>query len=256
MSMIKCVIVDDESKAREILVEMLKLYCNAVEVVGQAHNVGSAYELINRIKPDIVLLDIKMPDGSGFDLLNKFEKINFKVIFITAHEEYAIKAFRFSALDYILKPIDPSDLISAVEKVSGIESVNDINEQFKTLKENFYNNGNNSQEKRIVLKTSENIYIISVKDVIRCQSEKNYTYFYFKNRERIIVSKTLKDFDEILTEFGFMRIHRSHLINLSYIDRFEKMEGGILIMKDGSRVDVSHRKKEALLSYIYGLSDV
>ncbi|RLD41842.1 MAG: DNA-binding response regulator [Bacteroidetes bacterium] len=253
--MIRCVIVDDESKAREILIEMLKLYCSTVEVVGQAHNVSSAYETIRQLNPDLVLLDIKMPDGSGFDLLNKFEKIDFKVIFITAHEEYAIKAFRFSALDYILKPIDPSDLISAVEKVSGISGINDINEQFKTLKDNFYN-GNSSQEKRIVLKTTENIYIISIKDVIRCQSEKNYTYFYFSNRERIIVSKTLKDFDEILTEYGFMRIHRSHLINLSYIDRFDKSEGGFLIMTDGSKVDVSHRKKEVLLSYIYGLGNI
>jgi len=253
--MIRCVIVDDESKAREILVEMLKLYCNNVELVGQAQNVSKGYDVIKMLKPDLVLLDIKMPDGSGFDLLNKFNKIDFKVIFITAHEEYAIKAFRFSALDYILKPIDPTDLISAVEKASEANSVNNINEQFKTLKDNFYNE-TNSQEKRIVLKTTENIYIISIKDVIRCQSEKNYTYFYFKNRERIIVSKTLKDFDEILTDYGFMRIHRSNLINLSYIDRFEKSEGGFLIMKDGSRVDVSHRKKEALLSYIYGLSDL
>jgi len=253
--MIRCVIVDDESKAREILVEMLKLYCNSVELVGQAQNVSKGYEVIKMLKPDLVLLDIKMPDGSGFDLLNKFNKIDFKVIFITAHEEYAIKAFRFSALDYILKPIDPTDLISAVEKASEANSVNNINEQFKTLKDNFYNE-TNSQEKRIVLKTTENIYIISIKDVIRCQSEKNYTYFYFKNRERIIVSKTLKDFDEILTDYGFMRIHRSNLINLSYIDRFEKSEGGFLIMKDGSRVDVSHRKKEALLNYIYGLSDL
>ncbi len=253
--MIRCVIVDDESKAREIIVEMLKLYCSDVEVVGQAHNVAKGYEVINTLKPDLVLLDIKMPDGSGFDLLNKFDKLNFKVIFITAHEEYAIKAFRFSALDYILKPIDPSDLISAVEKVSGVDSVNNINEQFKTFKDNFYN-GNSTQEKKIVLKTTENIYIISIKDVIRCQSEKNYTYFYFNNRERIIVSKTLKDFDEILTDYGFMRIHRSHLVNVTYIDRFEKSEGGFLIMKDGSRVDVSHRKKEALLTYIYGLSDL
>ncbi|NOR87251.1 MAG: response regulator [Bacteroidales bacterium] len=253
--MIRCVIVDDESKAREILAEMLKLYCTSVEVVGQAHNVNSGHEMIKALKPDLVLLDIKMPDGSGFDLLNRFNNLDFKVIFITAHEEYAIKAFRFSALDYILKPIDPSDLISAVEKVSGLENVNNINEQFQTLKDNFYNE-NNTLDKRIVLKTTENIYIIYLRDVIRCQSEKNYTYFYFANRERIIVSKTLKDFEEILTEYGFMRIHRSHLINLKFIDRFEKSEGGFLIMTDGSRADVSHRKKEALLNYIYGLGNI
>lgn len=253
--MIRCVIVDDESKAREILFDMLKLYCTNVEVIGQAHNVSSAYEIIKSTKPDLVLLDIKMPDGSGFDLLNKFNNIDFKVVFITAHEEYAIKAFRFSAIDYILKPVDPSDLISAVEKTTSANGLNGMNEQFQTFKDNYYN-GESSQDKRIVLKTTENIYIIYLKDVIRCQSEKNYTYFYFTNRERIIVSKTLKDFEEILGDFGFMRIHRSHLINLKFIDRYEKSEGGFLIMNDGSKVEVSHRKKEALLNYIYGLNNV
>ena len=252
--MIRCVIVDDETKAREILTEMLKLYCTDVEVVGQAQNVKGAYETIAALKPDLVLLDIKMPDGSGFDLLNMFSNIDFKVIFITAHEEYAIKAFRFSALDYILKPIDPSDLISAVEKTSDVHATN-LNAQFQTFKDNFYNE-DIAKNKRIVLKTSENIFIIYLKDVIRCRSEKNYTYFYFTNRERIIVSKTLKEFEEILTDFGFMRCHRSHLINLNFIDRYEKTEGGFLIMSDGSRVDVSHRKKDALLDYIYNLGDI
>lgn len=253
--MIRCVIVDDESKAREILTEMVKLYCPDILLVGQAQDVTSAFQLINKVQPDLVLLDIKMPDGSGFDLLNKFDTINFKVIFITAHEEYAIKAFRFSALDYLLKPIDPSDLTNAIEKISAPVTGANMNEQFETFKDNYYNNENNS-EKRIILKTSQNIYIVSLKDVIRCQSEKNYTYFYFTNRERIIVSKTLKDFEDILTDFNFMRVHRSHLINLKYIDRFEKNEGGIVIMTDGSKVEVSHRKKDALLNYIYDLGNV
>lgn len=253
--MIRCVIVDDENKAREILGEMLKLYCSDVVVVGEAHNVNSAYEIIQKEKPDLVLLDIKMPDGSGFDLLNKFSNIDFKVIFITAHEEYAIKAFRFSALDYLLKPIDPSDLMSAIEKISQASDENGFNEQFETFKNNYFE-GENKDDKRIVLKTQENIYIIYLRDVIRCQSEKNYTYFYFSNRERIIVSKTLKEFEDILSEFNFMRVHRSHLINLKYIDRFEKIEGGMVIMTDGSKVEVSHRKKEALLNYILGLGNV
>lgn len=253
--MIRCLIVDDENMAREILAEMLKLYCSDVKVVGQAHNVSTGHDLILKLKPDLVLLDIKMPDGSGFDLLNKFKKIDFKVIFITAHEEYAIKAFRFSALDYLLKPIDPTDLVNAVEKVSAYKEDNGINEQFEAFKHNFGNAGL-IQDKRIVLKTTENIYVIYLRDVIRCQSEKNYTYFYFTNRERIIVSKTLKEFEEILTEFNFMRIHRSHLINLKYIDRYEKSDGGFIIMTDGSKVEVSHRKKEYLLSYIYNLGNV
>lgn len=254
--MIRCVIVDDESKAREILAEMLKLYCTNVEVVGQAYNVKSAYEIINIEKPDLVLLDIKMPDGSGFDLLNKFSDIPFQVIFITAHEEYAIKAFRFSALDYLLKPIDPSDLMSAIDKISSAEPEADINEQFDAFKSNYFEKEDKYGDKRIVLKTQENIYVIYLKDLIRCQSEKNYTYFYFTNRDRIIVSKTLKEFDDLLSEFNFMRVHRSHLINLKYIDRFEKADGGMVIMSDGSKVEVSHRKKEALLNYIVGLGNV
>jgi two-component system LytT family response regulator len=253
--MIRCVIVDDESKAREILAEMLKLYCNSVEVVGQAYNVSSAYEVINKEKPDLVLLDIKMPDGSGFDLLNKFGNIDFKVIFITAHEEYAIKAFRFSALDYLLKPIDPSDLMSAIEKIAENQSADTINEQYDAFKSDFFEDGH-QKDKRIVLKTQENIYVIYLKDVIRCQSEKNYTYFFFSNRERIIVSKTLKEFEDLLSEFNFMRVHRSHLINLKYIDRFEKNDGGMVIMTDGSKVEVSHRKKDALVNYIIGLGNV
>lgn len=253
--MIRCVIVDDESKAREILVEMLKLYCSSVEVVGQAHNVKSAFEIINEKEPDLVLLDIKMPDGSGFDLLNKFSDIKFKVVFITAHEEYAIKAFRFSALDYLLKPIDPSDLMSAIEKISAIPLDNGLNEQFDAFKSNYFEEEPHG-DKRIVLKTQENIYVIYLKDVIRCQSEKNYTYFYFTNRDRIIVSKTLKEFDDLLSEFKFMRVHRSHLINLKYIDRFEKNDGGMIIMTDGTKVEVSHRKKDALLNYILSLGNV
>ena len=253
--MIKCIIVDDEKGAREILVEMLKLYCSDIEIIGLAHNVDSAYEIINSLKPDLVFLDIKMPDGSGFDLLEKFSKINFQVVFVTAHEEYAIKAFRFSAIDYILKPIDPSDLINAVDKVSDSTHVNDIDKQFKTMKDNFYSESVPT-EKKIVLRTTENIYVIPISEVIRCKSEKNYTYFYFTNRERIIVSKTLKEFEEILVDHGFMRIHRSNLINLKYINRYDRSEGGYVIMIDNSRVDVSFRKKERLLSYINGLGDI
>jgi len=253
--MTKCIIVDDEIGAREILVQMLKLYCTDIEIIGLAHNVDSAYELISSLNPDLVFLDIKMPDGSGFNLLERFPKLNFQVVFVTAHEEYAIKAFRFSALDYILKPVDPSDLINAVDKVSGINNVNDLDKQFKIMKENFYNESTQT-EKKIVLRTTENIYVIPISEVVRCRSEKNYTYFYFTNREKIIVSRTLKDFEEILTDHGFMRVHRSNLINLKYISRYEKSEGGYVIMLDDSRVDVSHRKKEKLLSYINGLGEI
>jgi two-component system LytT family response regulator len=253
--MIKCLIVDDESKAREILVEMLRLYCSDVLVIGQAHNVNTAHNLIEELKPDLVLLDIKMPDGSGFDLLNRFASIDFKVIFITAHEEYAIKAFRFSALDYLLKPIDPSDLIQAIEKIATPQEPVNINEQFQAFKENFNKEGN-QQDKRIVLKTWENIYIINLKDVIRCQADKNYTYFYFTNREKVIVSRTLKEYEDILTEYGFMRVHRSHLVNLNYIERFDKSEGGYVFTIDGSKLEVSHRKKDALLEYIDRLGDI
>jgi two-component system LytT family response regulator len=249
--MIRTLIIDDEVRARETIQALLEIYCKEdVLVVGDAKNVKTGIEAIKEHKPDLVLLDIKMPDGSGFDLLARYGKFDFKVIFITAFEEYAIQAFKFSAIDYILKPIEPDELVKAIEKVKELlheRQPNNMNVQFETFLSNLQNGSD--QEKKLVLKTTENIYVIPIHEVVALSSDRNYTRFNFLERDPIIVSKTLKEFDTILVNYGFMRIHRSHVINLKHIERFEKAEGGYAVMRGGLKVEVSHRKKEALLSF-------
>ncbi|MCD6091784.1 MAG: response regulator transcription factor [Bacteroidales bacterium] len=249
--MVRTLIIDDETRAREGIQAMLEIYCKEdVQVVGQAKNLRTGIEAIKELKPDLVLLDIQMPDGSGFDLLNRYGKIDFQVIFITAFEEYAIRAFKFSALDYILKPIEPDDLIKAIKKANELHNSSqwdNIDVRFETFLSNMKNH--KVEDKKIVLRTTENIYVISIEDVVALTSERNYTRFYFRDRPNIIVSRTLKEFEGVLSDFGFLRIHRSHMINLKYIDRYEKTDGGYAIMHGDLRFEVSQRRKEDLLSF-------
>ena len=186
-----------------------------------------------------------MPDGTGFDLLRKFDSLNFKFVFITAYKEHAIKAFKFSALDYLLKPIDPDDLIETIDRVSKTINETGSNMKLEALLENISSQSN--EPKKIVLRTSESIHIVKVTDIIRCESSSNYTYFFLKDGKKLLVSRTLKEYHEMLDSKSFFRPHQSHLININYIDRFEKADGGYLIMKDGSNVPVSFRKKDQLL---------
>lgn len=243
--MIRTIVIDDENKARETIVNMLGMYCKEVEVIAEASDVQSGYDAIRKHQPDLILLDIKMPDGTGFDLLRKFLNVDFNVIFITAYEEFAIRAFKFSALDYLLKPIDPDELMSAVNKAQDKMKSEDLTLKIQTLFENVDHLSN--REKKIVLKTSSNVHVVNLYDIVRCQSDKNYTHFFTVEGEKIVVSKTLKEYDELLRSFGFFRVHQSHLINLSFVKRFDKSEGGFLVMKDDSKVPVSFRKKDDLM---------
>ncbi len=243
--MIRTLVVDDEARARETIIDMLNLFSKGVDVVGEASSVKTAYEMISHHEPDLVILDIKMPDGTGFDLLKRFETIDFYVIFITAFEEYAIKAFKFSALDYLLKPVDPDELTSSIEKLKVTMEKDSISTRINAMFQ-FLNKGSD-KDKKLVLKTSSNVHVVELNEVIRCRSDKNYTHFYTVDDEEIIVSKTLKEYEELLNEFSFFRVHQSHLINLNFVKRFEKADGGQLIMKDNSKVPVSFRKKEELM---------
>jgi two-component system, LytTR family, response regulator len=240
--MISIVVIDDESKARETIINILNLSSTELNVAGEADSVMAGFELINREHPDLVILDINLTDGTGFDLLKKFEKIFFKIIFITAHEEYAIKAFKFSAIDYILKPITAGDLLQAVDKAYESKSREDTEAKLTALLSNL------DKIRKIVLKTAESIHIIQVKNIIRCEADVNYTTFYLDNSEKLLVSKTLKDYAELLENSGFYRPHQSHLVNLDHIVRYDKTEGGHLVMSDDSIVPVSTRKKDELLS--------
>ncbi len=245
----KAIIIDDELRARTTLSQMLNMYCPTIEITGQADSVLSGLTLIKQINPDIVFLDIKMPDGTGFDLLNRLEKINFALIFLTAFDEYAVKAFKFSAVDYLLKPIDPDELSAAVDRA--IDTLKNKTNQLAPLIENLKTIRRES--KKIVLKTAESIYLVSIADIIRCESTGNYTRFFLTDKKAILVSRTLKDYDELLTEYGFYRVHQSHLVNLSHINRLDKADGGVIIMNDGQQVPISTRKKDALIKAINDL---
>ena len=249
--MIRAVIIDDESRSRETLQEMLKLYCPNVEVVSEGMDVQSGLSAIRSHNPDLVFLDIKMPGGSGFDVLRQLMPINFKLIFITAYEEYAIKAFKFNAVDYITKPVDPDELQQAVEKATRTLDAENINERLKQMLSD-YSRPNTSENRKLILKTSEAIHILDTEDIVRCESDSNYTIFIMKNDEKIMVSKSIKEYADFLEGHDFFRVHQSHLINLNYLKRFKKDEL-VCILKDNTEVPVSFRKRNELLRILKSL---
>jgi two-component system LytT family response regulator len=246
--MLRLVIIDDMQNAREVIASVIKKHCKQAEVVGTADGVKSGIQVIREQKPDIVLLDIQMHDGTGFDLLNKIKPVDFQVIFISAYEEHALKAFKFSALDYILKPIDSNELITAIRKAEEAVQQTNKTQNFDVLESNYSSEGKES--KKVILKTIESIYVIGIKDIIRCESDENYTYFFLNDGRKILISKPLKEYDELLSEFGFFRVHQSHLINLDYFEHFKKADGGFAVMKDLSVIPVSTRKRDSFLQAI------
>ncbi|MBI9033648.1 MAG: response regulator transcription factor [Bacteroidales bacterium] len=242
--MIRTVVIDDEIRARESIIELLKLFKNEIEVVGTAHDVQSGLKAIDQHKPDLVLLDIIMPDGTGFDLLKQIKSINFKLIFITAYEQYAIKAFKFSAIDYLLKPIDPDDFQEALLKLEKTQEKNDIEVRLNTFRDHM-DDPSSKNNRRVVLKTSTAIHVVEIDDIIRCESDRNYTSFSIVGLGNILVSRTIKDFADILEEFNFFRAHQSHLINLDHLRKYDK-ENFVCVMSDQSEIPVSHRRKDLL----------
>lgn len=244
----KVIIIDDETRTRKSIADILKFSQQDLELVAEAEDVATGVSAIVEHKPDLILLDINMPDGSGFDLLKKLNDIQFKIIFITAYEEFAVKAFEFSAIDYILKPVYPKKLIDAIEKAHQLVEQESINLKLSALFANLENSV--SENKKLVLKTAENIYIVNTNDIIRCESDGGYTQFYLIDGKKILVSRNLKDYEGMLDGFGFYRIHQSHMINLKYIDHYSKTEGGFVVMKDNSILPVARRKKESFLKLL------
>ncbi len=242
--MLKVVIVEDNVLTAELISGILETCCPQVEIKGVAHTVVSAIEVIKEKSPDIVLFDINLPKGTSFDILNQLDHVNFKIIFVTSYDKYAIKAIKLSALDYLLKPVNPQELTQAIEKAEEIISNENIRIQINALKNNFDNK--KKEFEKVVLKTQESVYLINIKDIIRCESGGSYTFFYLNSGKKITVSKLLKEYDELLHEQGFVRVHQSHLININYIERFDRKDGGLLIMQDGTKVPVSYRKKDEL----------
>lgn len=243
--MIKAIIVDDELGARESLSKMIEKNCKQIEVVAKVDSMLSAFEAITNKEPDLVFLDIEMPNGNAFDLLEKFKNINFNIIFTTAYDHYAIKAIKFSAIDYILKPIDPEELITAVkrfEEYRGQKTT--LDKQFKTLLSNVRPE---NKLKKVGIPDGDGLIFINLSDIIRCDSDGNYTFFILTSGKKIIASRTLGEYEQMFADDNFFRVHRSHLINLEHVKKYIKGEGGYVVMSDNSQVEVSRRNKTDFL---------
>jgi len=242
--MIKAIIIDDEMHCRKTLSILLKEYCPDVQIIEQCDNGEDGVEAIKKSKPDLVFLDIEMPRMNGFEMLEQFSEIPFAVIFTTGYDQYAIKAFRFSALDYLLKPIDHEELKKAVLKVSK-HILYPLPQQLEILLQKIHHQP--AAINKIALPTMEGLQMIPVDSIISCASDRNYTAVLLKGKQKIIVSRILKDIEEMLEEYSFLRVHHSYIVNLNEISKYIKGEGGYLVMSDGSSVDVSRSRKEILL---------
>ncbi len=255
--MIRAVIIDDEEKGRKLLINLLENYCDDIEIIATAGSAREGIAVINKNNPDIVFLDIVMPGGDGFSVLDNVEKIDFEVIFTTAYDHYAIKALRFSALDYLLKPINIDELQQAVKKMTTKIHEKKFNRSINNRLEVFLKNrALESDQKKIGLTTQNGILFVFIRDIILCKAEGNYTVFYFTDsRSKELVSKTLKEFDELLSEFNFFRIHRSYLVNLKHIKEYCRNshdcevegDGGYVVLDENIQVPVSRDKKKLLL---------
>jgi len=246
--MIKAIVVDDEKRSRETIKGLLDRFCKNVKVIGEADGYQTGLDLINNNKPDMVFLDIQMPDGTGFRILEELDRIKFEVIFTTAFDQYAIKAIKYSALDYLLKPIDSEELVRAVKKVELKKAGSQINKNINVLLDNIKTPESDNQ--KIILSTSDKIHVIEISKIVRCESDNYYTIFFLNDGIKILVSKTLKENEELLSEHNFIRPHKSHLINVRYIKSFVRSDGGYILMEDGSEIPVSRRKREKILETI------
>ena len=241
--MLKVLIIDDEKDARAALEVLLQKFVKNVEVIGHATGVKSGLEQIAALKPAVVFLDINMEDGTGFDLLDELEEFNFHLVFVTAFNQYAIKAFKYSAFDYLLKPVDLQELRKCVERIRASKLYNNES-RIKELKTS-HKQGRNT---KLTLPNFGGFDIIEIKEIIRCEGQKNYTTFYLRGGNKIVVSQTLKEYEMLLEDHDFMRVFQSHLVNLDCVQKYIRGRGGELIMEDGATVPVSRDKKDELLS--------
>jgi two-component system, LytTR family, response regulator len=246
--MLNTIIIDDELDAQVTLEHFLKTNCKNLNIVGIAGSVEEGVKLITTTsqKIDLVFLDIHMNDGTGFDLLEQLPSTNFKLVFTTAYDQYAVKAFKFNALDYLLKPIDPIELSNVVERIhkmmpKGLQQTEQIQSVIEAEK--------SKKLDKIAIPSVDEIYFVSLEDLIRCEASSNYTTLFLSTGKKIIAPKTLKEFDTLLSSDGFSRVHQSHLVNLNHIKQFNKSQN-LIIMSDDSKVEVSRRKKTAFIELI------
>lgn len=242
----KAIIIDDEAHCSDRLQQLLHDYCQGeVEILAVCSDVDSGEKAIREKHPDFIFLDIQIHDKTGFDLLKRFDKIDFRVVFTTAFENYALQAIKFAATDYLLKPVDPDDLKVALEKLHKESDRTPEQNSFQLLQENIQNM--RSQNRRIAVPTQTQILFIPIDDIMRCESDVNYTYLHLKDKRKILVSRTLKNFEALLAPYNFFRVHNSHLVNLDYVKSYNRGKGGYVVLDDDTPIEVSSRRKDEFL---------
>jgi two-component system LytT family response regulator len=246
--MIKAVLVDDEKNALEMLEWQLHTYCPEIQVCAICQTADKGIEAINHYRPQLVFLDVEMPKKNGFELLNSFPELFFDVIFTTAYSQFAQKAFRFAALDFLLKPVDADDLVAAVKRYQKKQIQNSFKEQLDILIQQ-YKKPSVLPEK-ISLATQQAIHFVSPANIVYCESDSNYTMVYFNDKSKLVVSRTLKEIEEILIPYNFFRIHHSYIINLRQVSRYVKADGGSIEMSGGVQLAVSRQRKEELMNVL------
>ena len=246
MNKTTAILVDDMPVALNMLKNDISNNHKEIEIIGTAKSVVEAAKLLRKKQPDILFLDIMLGDGTGFDILEIFPDLKSKIIFVTASDAFAIKAFKFAAIDYILKPYSDEDLANSIEKAHN--QIQPDTAQLNVLQEAV--TSPNNKPNKISLHTSDKIIVVQIENIIRCKSDNNYTTFYFNDSSKILVSKTLKYYADMLKEVGFLRVHQSHLVNTKFIKEFIKSDGGYLILKDKSNVPVSVRKRTEVLEVL------
>lgn len=252
--MTKAVIVEDETRGLNNLKNLLAQYCSDVNIVGTATSIKEAAKLFDDMDemPDLAFLDISLPDGLVFQLLNMLDPLDFEIIFVTAYEEYAIKACEYSSIGYILKPIDPDNLVDAVNRVKSKKSKY-INKRLEIFNNVYHNNPN--AFRKMSISALDGIYFIDIQNIVRFEAEDNYTHIFMDDGERITASKTIKSFEDMLGPYNFYRVHKRHVINLNYMRKFVKGDGGYLIMDDEKRIEVSRRRRPAFMEQIRRLQE-
>lgn len=246
MPKMTALIVEDMPQAQEVLHAELTSHCPDVEVIGIADSVVQAAKMLRQIKPDILFLDILLGDGTGFDLLEIFPELTSRIIFVTASDEYALRAFRFSAIDYLLKPVEPDQLKAAVQRAE--KQLTSQEERLGLLRDAIRQP--DILPDRLSLHTQERILVVMIDDIIRCEADSNNTWFFMKGGEKVLVTRTLKQFDQMLEKHHFIRVHQSHLLNLNYLQEYIKKDGGYLRLKNGDHIPVALRKKQEVMELL------
>lgn len=243
--MIRCILIDDEKNALEMMEWLIKTYCPSVEIAAMCSSAEQGIEAIHKLKPDVVFLDIEMPKMNGFDMLEQFDKLFFDVVFCTAYDQFAIKAFKYSALNYLLKPVDPADLKATVQRIEERKTI-PTKEQFDLLLQSMHQQVKTTPQ-RIALTTNDGLIFVPTADIIYCEAESNYTNVVLDGGKKILVSKVLKDIDEALSGADFYRVHSSFLININRIKKFVRGDGGYIVMDNDATVSISRSRKQEFM---------